>query len=203
LQKRFAAAALFVGALTLISCGGGGGVSDEETIEEMVTDAVLARGPETCLKYSTVKYLEMTTHREGDAAVEACEESELDPTGERPTGAEVPEIDVAGNSATVVIAVEGSALDGQKLRVRLIEHGGRWKFHEWLGFADFDAERLILQVGREGMLQADSVQEAEAIACVIGQMEEMKPESLEKEVFESSEPLSELWHNCNTGSSTT
>jgi hypothetical protein len=203
LQKRLAAAAFFVAALALISCGGSDGGGDEEAIEEMMIASVYARGPESCLKYSTVKYLEMTTRREGDAAVEACEESELDPTEERPTGVEVSEIDVAGSSSTAVIAFEGSTLDGQKLRVRLIERGGRWKYYEWLGFADFDAERLILQVGREGMLQADSAREAEAIACVIGQMEEMEPEGLEKEVFESSEPLSELWDNCNAGSSAT
>ncbi len=196
--------ALLAAALALVSCGGGdASVSDEEAIEEMVIASVFERGPEACLKYSTVNYLEMTTRREGDAAVEACEESALDPDGEPPTEVEVSEIDVADNSATAVIAFEGSTLDGQNLRVRLIERDGRWKYYEWLGFADFDAERLILQVGREGMLQADSAREAEAIACVIGQMEEMKAESLEKEVFESSEPLSELWDNCTAGSSTT
>jgi len=202
--KRLApAAAGLVAALMLISCGGSDGGSDEEAIEEMVVASAFERGPETCLKYSTVNYLEMTTRHEGDAAVEACEESELDPTEDRPTGVEVSEVDAAESEATAVIAVEGSTLDGQKLRVRLIERGGRWKYHEWLGFADFDSERLILQLGRKGMLQADSAREAEAIACVIGQMDKMDAESLEREVFDSPEPLSELWDNCNRGSAST
>ncbi len=195
-------AALFVVALALVSCGGGGG-GDEEAIKEMVAASVSDTGPESCLKYSTVRYLEMTTHREGDAAVEACEGDALDPDADQPTRVEVSTIDVDGNSATAIVAVEGSVVDGQKMRIVFAEREGRWKYDEWLGFVDFDAERFILQVGRDGMLRADSAQEAEAIACVIGGMEEMNDESLERELFEDPEPLSELWGNCNRGSAPT
>jgi len=165
----------------------------------MVAASVSDTGPETCLKYSTVNYLEMTTHREGDAAIQACEEDSLDPDVNRPTEVEVSKIDVDGDSATAEIVFQGSVVDGQKMRIGFAEHDGRWKYDQWLGFVDLDAERLILQIGREGMLQAESPWEAEAIACVIEAMEEMEVESLEKEIFETPEPLSELWANCTAG----
>ena len=165
----------------------------------MVVASTFSRDPQDCLEYATVKYLEMTQRREGDAAVKACEESTLDPDKGQPTDVEVLETDVAGNSATTVIAYQGGDLDDQKLRIRVIERDGRWKYYEWLGFADFDAERLIVQIGRKGMLQANSAREAEAIACVIGLMEEMDPGALEKEVYASPQPLSGLWDSCNRG----
>lgn len=189
-------------ALALVSCGGAG-AGDEEAIKEMVDASVSDTGPETCLKYSTMNYLEMTTHREGDAAIEACEEDALDPDVNQPTELKVSNIDVDGNSATAVIAVEGSLIDGQKVRIGFAEHAEHWRYDQWLGFVDLDAERLILQIGREGMLQAESPREAEAIACVIGAMEGMEAETLEKEIFENPEPLSALWDNCNAGSLST
>ena len=201
-QKRLTVAVLLAVALMLASCGGGEGTSDEEAIEKMVTASIYEFGPQACLKYSTRQYLETTSRLEGDAAVEDCEEAAWDIINV-PEGVEVSKIDVDGSSATGVVIFEGSVVDGQKLRIGFAERGGRWKYDEWLGFEDFDGERLILQVGREGMLQADSPQEAERIACVIGGMEEMKGQSLEKELFESPEPLSELWENCGGGSSTT
>jgi len=169
----------------------------------MVVASVFERGPETCLKYNTVNYLEMTTHRRGDAAVEACEESTVELDREQPTEVEVSEVDVDDDSATAVVVFEGSILDGQKLRTGFAKRDGHWKYDDWLGFVDLEAERLIFQIGREGMLQAETTREAEAIACVVGGMEGMTAASLEKEIFESSEPLIELWDNCNRGSAST
>lgn len=155
------------------------------------------------MRYSTLNYLEMTTHREGDLAVEACEKDALDPDSNQPTELEVFKIDVDGSSATAEIAIEGTIFDGQMARIGFVERDGHWKYDAWLGLVNLDAERLILRIGREGMLQADSPQEAEAIACVVGVMEDMEPETLEKELFEDPEPLSELWDNCNRGSAST
>jgi hypothetical protein len=167
---------LFV-ALAIASCGESG---DREALEEMINASIVETGPESCLKFNTLHFLESTTELRGEAAVAACEESSLDPLVELPTKADVSRIDVEGDSATALIAVTGSVFDGQQLRYAFVEREDRWKFNQILGFVDLDAKRLILRAGRDGMLRAESRQEAENVACWIGRMERMSDQALEE-----------------------
>jgi hypothetical protein len=163
--------------LVLASCGGS---DDRLALEEMINASMAETGPESCLKFSTLHFLESTTEREGEAAVTACEESSLDPLVEQPTKIDISSIDVDGDSASALIAVTGSVFDGQTLRYAFVEREDRWKFNQILGFVDLDAERLVLRAGRDGMSRAESREEAENVACWIGRMEQMSDRALEE-----------------------
>jgi hypothetical protein len=52
-----------------------------------------------------------------------------------------------------------------------------------VGFIDLDAAHLILELGREGLLRAESPREAENVSCWIGRMEHMSDEALEEVLF--------------------
>lgn len=178
LRKHLATAGgVFFVALALAACGGS---DDRKALEEMIDASMAETGPESCLKFSTLHFLESTSDLEGKAAVTACEESALDPLVEWPKKIDVSHIDVEGDSATALIAITGSVFDGQNLRYAFVEREDRWKFYEISSFVDLDAERLVLRAGRDGMLRAESAQEAENVACWIGRMEQMSDQALEE-----------------------
>jgi hypothetical protein len=178
LRKRLTTAGgLLVAVLALASCGGNG---EREALAEMIDAAIVETGPESCLKFNTLHLLESTTDLEGEAAVKACEESALDLLTEQPTKIEASEIDVEGDSGTALLAFTGSIFDGQQLRYAFVEREDRWKFNEILGFVDLDAAHLVLRAGRDGMLRAETRQEAENVACWIGRMERMSDRALEE-----------------------
>jgi len=177
-QKRpVSVASLFLVALVLASCGGGG---EREALEAMIRAATVDTGPGSCLKYETLHFLESMYHQEGEAAVRACEESALDPLNEHPRSTDVSQIDIAGDSAAAVIGFEGSLVDGQKVQYEFVKREGKWKFDEIVGFVDLDASHLILEIGREGLLRAESPREAENVSCWIGRMERMSDKALEE-----------------------
>jgi hypothetical protein len=168
---------LFLAGLALASCGGG---DEREAVEEMIRAAIADTGPEACLKYETLHFLESMYGREGEAAVTACEESALDPLDKEPRSIDVSRIDIAGDSADVVIGFEGSFFDGQQVKYGLVKREGKWKVDEIVGFVDLDAAHLILEMGREGLLRAKSPREAENVSCWIDQMEHMSDKDLEE-----------------------
>lgn len=182
LRSRLASAVgLIVVALVLGSCGGSeAGSGGEEALEKMIHASMVETGPESCLKFSTLRFLESTTEREGEAAVTACEESAVDPQMEQPSKVDLTRVGVEGDSATAVIAFTGSVFDGQKLRYAFVEREGRWKYNEMLHFVDLDSERLVMRAGLDGMRRAESRQEAENVACWIGRMERMSDPELEE-----------------------
>ncbi|MGN6202463.1 MAG: hypothetical protein ACTHNY_08670 [Solirubrobacterales bacterium] len=144
-------------------------------------------GPEGCLKFDTLHFLESTSNREGKAAITACEESALDPFLEQPKEVEVSHIDVDGDSGGALVAFKGSFFDGQKVRYAFIKRQGRWKFNEIVGFVDFDSAHLILQLGRYGMLKAQSPQEVRNVSCWIDRMERMSDAELQELFFGDSD----------------
>ena len=164
-------------AFALASCGGSG---DREELESMIRAATVDTGPDSCLKYETLHFLETMYDREGEAAVRACEESALDPLDEGPRSVDASQIDIAGDTAAAVIGFEGSLFDGQNVRYALVKREGKWKFDEMVGFVDLDAPHLVLEIGRAGLLRAESPREAENVACWIGRMEAMSDKALEE-----------------------
>lgn len=174
-QRRHAwAVGLILAALAFASCGGG---DEREALEAMIRAAVVDTGPATCLKYETLHFLEDKYRREGGAAVRACELP--DPLDEEPRSVDVSQIDIADDSAAAVVRFEGSLVDGQKVQYGFVKRKGKWKFNEIVGFVDLDAPHLILEIGRQGLLRAESRREAENVACWIGRMERMSDEELE------------------------
>lgn len=146
----------------------------------MIHAAAADTGPGSCLKYETLHFLEDNYRREGDAAVRACEESALDPLDEEPRSVDVSQVEIADDSADAVIGFEGSLVDGQKVRYEFVKREGEWKFDEMVGFVELDAPHLILELGRKGLLRAESRREAENVACWIDRMEGMSDKALEE-----------------------
>jgi hypothetical protein len=173
---------LLVAVLALASCGGGGevGAGGEESLKKMIAASVVETGPESCLKFSTLRFLEEMHDLEGEAAIEACEESAMDLLVEQPTKADVSRVDVEGDSATALVVFTGSILDGQKMRYAFVERDGRWKYDVWRGFVDLDSAHLILEAGRDGMLRAKTPWEVDNVVCWIGRMERMSDKQLEE-----------------------
>lgn len=183
-RKRLAFAVGLLVVLVFVSCGSGEDVTGrEQSLEEMITASVGETDPESCLKFSTLHFHESTSGLEGEAAIAACEEAALDPLVEQPTKIDVSRIDIDDDSATALLAVTGSAFDGQKMRYAFVEREGRWKFNEFLGFVDLDSAHLVLELGRDGMRKAESRQEAENVACWLGRMEQMSDKVLEDLLF--------------------
>lgn len=165
--------------LLLVSCGSGQDVTgSDEALQKMIAASVVETGPESCLKFNTLHFLEEGSDLKGEAAIDACEESALDPRFEQPKKADVFWVQVEEDSATALVVLTGSLLDGQKVRYGFVERDGRWKYDEWLGFADLDSAHLILEAGRAGMLRADSPWEVENIACWLHRMEQMSDREL-------------------------
>jgi hypothetical protein len=178
------AAVVLLGLLALASCGQS---SDREALKRMIFASMAESGPESCLKFSTLHFLESTSDRKGRAAIVHCEESALDPLVEQPTKVDVSGIDVHGDSGGALVAYKGSIFDGQKVKYAFVRRQGEWKFNEMVGFVDLDSARLVLQLGRYGMLKAHSPQEARNVACWIGRMERMSNKALEELVFGNSD----------------
>jgi len=174
------AGGLLVAVLAFTSCGGSG---DREALEKMILASMAETGPESCLKFNTLRLLETTTDREGKAAVSACEEDARDPSLEQPTDVDVSRVETEGDSGSAVLAFRGSILDGQRVQYAFVEREDRWKFDETVGFVDLDATHLVMQMGREGMLHAETPQDAENVACWIGRMERMSDKALEDLLF--------------------
>jgi hypothetical protein len=174
------AGGLLVAVLALASCGGSG---DREALERMILASMAETGPESCLKFNTLHFLEKSSDREGKAAVIACEEDALDPPLEQPTDVDVSHIETEGDSGNAVLAFSGSIFDGQRVQYAFVEREGSWKFDETMRFVDLDATHLIMQMGREGMLQAETRWDAENVACWIGRMERMSDKALEELLF--------------------
>jgi len=185
---------VLVVALLLAACGES---SDRQALEAMVQASIVETGPGSCLKFSTLHFLESTTGRDGEAAIAECEEENPDPLVDQPDKVDVSSIDVEGDSATALIAFEGSVLDGQKVRNGFVKRNGVWKFDEWQGLVDLDATHLIMEVGRIGMLRANSPHEAENVACWIGRMERMSDTALEDLLFGDGDPPSECTAESN------
>jgi hypothetical protein len=176
MAPRVIAGALILCALVLPSCGGGEEVA---AIEETIVTSATSEDPGICTRLHTQAFLEQSVKLEDSAAVEACEEATVDSISEDPETTIVSDVDVDGGVATATARFVGGGSDGLAMRFRLVERDETWKLDELLGFARLDAEKLVLELAREGMYDATSREDVEFVVCVVGLLEEMDDEELE------------------------
>jgi hypothetical protein len=187
---------LLMAALGLAACGGGSSAADRKAVEETLVESSTTTDPADCGRLSTRGLLEQTTKQRGAAAVRVCEEETA--SGETAADAvSVSEIEIDGDEATADVAIEGSSLDGQTLTMALVEDAGTWKVDEVVAFAEFDREKVILEMGRGLYEQVGAGVDARFAECVLGRLEDLADESLEAVILDPSpDPLLALARAC-------
>jgi ABC-type glycerol-3-phosphate transport system substrate-binding protein len=196
LRKRhlFLPAALLALALGLAACGGGGGESDEEKIETTIETSATSTDPANCAKYSTLKFMEQTSSGQGAEAEKDCEEEAEEAEG-KPESVSVSNVEIEGEEATADAAFEGGNFDGQTLTVALVEEEGDWKLNELVGFANFDAAKLIDALVQQ--LEAEGSAKPKLIACVAEGLRELDESEFEELVInQDTQPIVEIAEAC-------
>jgi hypothetical protein len=201
-MRRPSLALLGFVAFGLAACGGGvGGAGDEEEIKAVIEASATSRNPADCRRHSTMHMLERTFKVQGQAAVRTCEESKLE-VRDLPTAVEVTRIEIDGADATAQVDSVDGPYDEQEVVIALVEKNGSWKEDDVLEFAVFDREAFILEFGREIMENAGTPAQAQASACVIGQLEKFDDAELEALVLDPSpQPILDLARPCEPRSS--
>lgn len=177
MAARAIAGALVICVAALASCGGEG--EEVNAIEEAIVASAKTDDPADCTRLHTQAFLEQGFKLEGPAAVEACEESTVDSISEDPEKVVVFDVNVEGSTATATARFVGGGSDGQTMRFRLVRRDGTWKLDELLGFVRMDAEKLVLEIARQGMYEATSREDVQFVECVIDLVEKMDDEELE------------------------
>lgn len=194
---RIALVTLFVLSLTLAACGEGeqGGGGEEQAITEVVVTSATSDDPADCLRLYTKEFLEQGSGLEGEAAVRLCEEGAT-----RSLDAEsvaVTRIEVDGSVATADAAFTGSGLDGQTVRVGLIEEDESWKLDSFQDFVRFDREKLLAAMEKELDALADSKLEERLGHCVLDRIETFDDAGLESVILGgSSDAMGDLAEAC-------
>jgi hypothetical protein len=196
-----AVALMLACGFVLASCGnsgeGGGDRGDEAAIEKTIAALAKTDNPNDCRKLATPRFHEQTGKSSYEAVLTICEEATIDPLVEDAKKVTVSGVEVEGDSATAVASYVGSALDGQTVRLALVERDGQWKHDELLGFVDLDVEKLATEMGRELMLMAATPSEAESATCVMNRLRKLSAETLEAMyVGNDPDPLLELARSC-------
>jgi hypothetical protein len=196
---------LLASVFALASCGGGGGSGDDGDrveITEAIVDSWTTSYPADCEHLYTQAFLEQSTKRQGEAALKECESLALREVGELAESVSVSGIDVDGNTAGALAAIEGSSLDGQTMEIALAREGGRWKLDQLVRFVELNEAMLVAGLGAELLELSRSELEGDYARCVVEQLEGLSGEALE-ELFlgPSLQPLFDLVAPCERGSS--
>lgn len=195
---------LLVCGFAFAACGSSSGDDSdaEAAIEKTIVTLAKTDDPADCRRLATARFHEVTGKSNYETALSICEEAAIDPLVEDAEKVTVSEIEVEGDSATAVAAYVGSGLDGQVVRLGMVERDGRWKQDELLGFVRFDAEKMVTELGREILLMAKTPREAESASCVVRRLGEISEGDLEELLLDDDPtPLLELGQSCASRSS--
>jgi hypothetical protein len=189
-------------ALALAGCGGaeGGGGGDQEEIRAVIESAGTRADPADCLRFQTQNMVEQLTKLQGEAAVRACEEAELEDFP-LPTAVTVTKIEVDGDAATAQAAYEGGPFSEQVPVLKLVEEDGEWREDEVLEFAEFDRDAFVLEFGRGLLEKAESQAERRVFGCMVGELDKLDREGLEALIVDPSpQPIVDLTLACEPSS---
>lgn len=196
---------LAASALALAACGGGGESGedgDRVEITEAIVDSWTTSFPADCDHLHTQAYLEQSTKRQGEAALEECESLTLLEAGNLAESVAVSAIAIDGNSASAEAAIEGSSFDGQTVEITLAQEEGRWKLDQILRFVELNEAKLVAGLGAELVELSRSELEGDYARCVVEQLEGLSGGALEELILGSSlQPLLDLVSACERGSS--
>lgn len=168
--------AAILAAFALAACGGDdGGSEDEDQITEAIEKSATEADPAACTEFQTQNFVEQTSGATGEEAVERCREGQQEePLAE---SVDVSEIEINGDSASAVAALNGGFIDGQSLELGLVDEAGQWKLDELVGFADFDREKYVDSIVQGIGEETGGAQEIQN--CIRQRIEEVSDEQLQ------------------------
>lgn len=202
MRRRAATTVLLLAfVFAVASCGGGDGGGRAE-ITEAIVDSWTTSDPTNCEQLYTQAFLEQSTKRQGEAALEECESlTQLEPD-KVAESVSVSGIDVDGDSAGAEAAIEGSTFDGQTMEMALVREDGRWKLDEMVRFVELNEAKLVARLGADLIELSRSELQGDLARCIIEQLEPLSGDALEELILGRSwEPLYDLLSACEPGSS--
>ena len=179
--------AAILAALALAACGGDdGGSEDEDQITEAIEKSATEADASACTELQTQNFVEQTSGAKGEEAVERCREGQQEePLAE---SVDVSDIEIDGDSATAVAALNGGFIDGQSLELGLANEDGQWKLDELVGFAEFDRAKYVDSIV-QGINEETGDPQAEA--CVRQRIEDVSDEDLQETFLEDEQTVFE------------
>jgi hypothetical protein len=156
--------------LAIAGCGG----NDEDDASSAAEEALTSTDPASCEELQTENYRQQIQLSKGEYALAACQQ-ELSLSAA--DSAEVTDVSVDGDTATVNVAHTGAAFDGQVLTYEMVKEDGQWKLNELLGFADFDMDRYARSLDRVTKAGKDVV--PPGTACVNDELTSLSVQELE------------------------
>lgn len=203
-MPRLTSVPLLVCAFVFVACGGSDGDSDrdEAAIKEAIVAFADSDDPADCSEFTTPRLLSKLSKANYEVALASCEALAVNPLVEDAKEVTVSDLEVGGETATATVSFVGSILDGQTVRLGLVEREGRWMNDEIFGFVDLDAEKLATEWGRLLLLLSPSPREAEAATCVLDRLLELNEANLEAMYLGGDpDPYVELVQSCAGSSS--
>jgi hypothetical protein len=183
---------LAVAALGISACGDS--ESDEDKITSVVEASATLSDPADCEALNTVAFMEQSEFEEGQEAVESCEASAEDTTGD-PESVTVSEVKVDGSSATAEAALVGGTFDGQTLEVGLVEEDGDWKVNQFERFVVFDREKLLGGLEQSIEEESEGAEDEEISNCLLEELEAASDGEVEEAIL-SPEAFVALAEDC-------
>ena len=114
-----------MGALSIAGCGGGS--SDEDNVQDVLTTAFTSDDPEICDSI-TQNLVEQLTGEKGDKAVETCRQQAQQ--GDPADDVEFSDVTVNGDTADATFDISGGTSDGGHVKAKLIKEDGDWKIDD-------------------------------------------------------------------------
>ena len=187
------ALALAAGLLLLAGCGGDGDGGDEDEASDAAVEALTSTDPSVCTDRLTEQYRQQTQLSKGDFAIKACEQ-ELEFTAA--DSAEVRNIEIDGDKATVDVAHTGSAFDGQVVSYEMVKEDGEWKLDLLTGFADFN--RAAFANALDTLAKEAAGVNPPGVECYNNQLKALNEQQLE-DLYTSGDfrEYSKLYEKCS------
>ena len=182
--------------IVFVACGGDDDEqdatagSDKAQIRFALSEWATSSDPEKCTQFSTQKGLEQGSGLQGEPAIRACEA--LAGIGNAES-VKVSSVDVRGATATAVVKVTGSDLDGQSVQVKLVKDDRRWKFDRLLAFKSFD--RAAMNAAMEDLFRELGTP-APARECIVSQFEELTDEAVRSMYINPPGALKQIGEDC-------
>ena len=151
--------ALAVAAVAVVGCGGG--KSDEDQISDVIEQTATTSSKENCTELETQRFVEQNTFDTGQAAVKSC----IDDTGSNADSVKTSDVKVDGDKATATVAVPGSVIGGQTLKVSLVKADDQWKLDHFDDIVDFDQQKFA-KAFEAALTEGDQPLPADQAKCI-------------------------------------